>query len=135
MKQPTTQPAPKPKAKKKPAPKKKPPPPPAAPKHKAGAAPLVPAQPGFFHVEPDLDLEGKLVGLYESPILAWEMDGGVPVPVSLDGTTETGIVKEPSGRYVIPGDQCFPSASEVLEHLQKKMSPEQSVPEGEPTSS
>jgi hypothetical protein len=132
MKQSTTQPAPapKPKGKKKPTPKKKP-----APKQKASAStPIVAAQPGFFHVEPEIDDEGKVTGLYESPILAWAMDGAVPIGVSLDWTEVTGIVKEPSGRYVIPGDQCFPSASEVLEHLQKKTSPEQSVPEGdEPT--
>jgi hypothetical protein len=87
------------------------------------AVAVVAAESDYYAVDVVRGTDGKVSGLFESPIVAWIIvKGEAPEPVALDPTAaDSGVIRDPGGRYY-RGAETIGDRNKTLEWFQQKQS-------------
>lgn len=102
---------------------------------------IIPALPGWTAVVPlhDRNTVSKVVGICKHPIVAWHLeievlqptadrpDGDLtpittifPVPITVEGITETGVIGNPDGTFIAPHICSLYTEEDVLRYFREE---------------
>ena len=91
---------------------------------------VVPALPGWYSVCPIIEQDNRVIGLMETPILAWAIPvdwskEGDPeyryaAPITFEAPDDNAILLAPNGIYYDPHEQIFESKQDVIDFFNQQ---------------